>query len=946
MRRFLSVLSLFLVLTLQGSHLSWPGQQTTVDAEVEAILAQMGPEERVGQLFLVTFYGSDYGSDSEIARLISEYRVGGVVLLAENGNFSGEGDDLPEQIYRLTSELQRLAGGLQSEEIAGEPDSSANEGVYIPLFIGVEQGEGYPYDYLPSVMSPLPTSMAIGATWDPTLAQEAGRVAGQELTALGFNLLLGPSADVVQVPQPYTAGDMGTRVFGGEPFWVSQMTAAYVRGVHEGSEGRVAVVPRYFPGYGGADRLASVEIPTVRRSLDQLIQFDLKPFFAVTGGATDPLERAEGLMTGHIRYLGFQGDNPRLSTRPISLDQQALQVLLRLDRINSWRQSGGLLISDALGLRGVRRFYDPQEMSFSNRRVAQDAFLAGNDILYLGNFGGSSSTDQTARIIDTIEFFVQLYNTDPAFQARVDESVRRIIQAKLNLYQRFELDRVLSQTVALDAVGQNTQVALNVAQRALTLLSPEQAELLSAPRSGEHIVVFTDSRVVQQCPTCTARPLLAVDALQSAILRLYGPQASDLVSLANIQSFSFDQLSNYLQYGPQEVISGEGTPQPDALAIALNSADWIVFVMLNVDTNAVPSSDVVKRFLAYSPVGTDTQIVVMAMGAPYYLDSTEIGKLAAYYALYDYSEPFIDVAARALFLGVPESGASPVSVSGIGYDIFEVTSPDPDQIINLSVVNATEEAEEGTATLATPPVLEQGDTLFLTTSIILDQNAHPVPDGTPVEFIVEYLNTGLRDTLSAVTMGGVARADLPLVRAGDLRITAQSGLARNSNAIRLTVPDIGSAVISILPPDIPPTSTPSPTDTPTPESSVLNLTATAVPQGETGPQPRSVYFRDLFLSLLGLCGIGGVIFLLGLHKHDLNYALLISLPAFIVGLVGYNYYALLLPGAGYWRNLFGSSWGAGMATWVGGLLGAGVATLALYGWERWFGPSSGRRQRR
>jgi beta-N-acetylhexosaminidase len=944
MRRFFGVLALFSVLTLQGSALSWPDQQTITDAEVEAILAQMGPEERVGQLFLVTFYGSDYGPNSEIARLISEYRVGGVVLSVENGNFSSNGDDLPEQIYRLTSELQRLADGLSGEGVAGESDLSDSGRVYIPLFIGVEQGGSYPYDYLPYIISPLPTSMAIGATWDPELAGEAGRIAGQELAALGFNLLLGPSADVVQIPQPYTAGDMGTRVFGGEPFWVSQMTAAYVRGVHEGSEGRIAVVPRYFPGYGGADRLASVEIPTVRRSLDQLIQFDLKPFFAVTGGAADPLERAEGLMTGHIRYLGFQGDNPRLSTRPISLDQQALQVLLRLDSINSWRQSGGLLVSDALGLRGVRRFYDPREMSFSNRRVAQDAFLAGNDVLYLGGFGGSSSVDQTAKIIDTIEFFVQLYNADPAFQTRVDESVRRIIRTKLNLYQRFELDRVLSQPAALDVVGQNTQVSLNVAQRALTLLSPEQPELLSAPRSGEHIVIFTDSRVVQACQTCVARPLLAVDALQSAILRLYGPQASDLVSLANIQSFSFDQLSSYLQYGPQEVISGDGTPQPDALAIALNSADWIVFVMLNVDTSIVPSSDVVKRFLASPPVGADTQIVVMAMGAPYYLDSTEIGKLTAYYALYDYSEPFIDVAARTLFLGIPEGGASPVSVSGIGYDVFEATSPDPDQIINLSIINE-EGRGEGTSTPIPPLALGQGDTLFLVTSVILDQNAHPVPDGTPVEFIVEYLNTGLRDTLSATTTGGIARADLPLTRAGDLRITAQSGSARNSNAIRLTVPDTGSAVISILPPDIPPTPTPNPTDTPTPES-VLALNSTATPVFESNPQPRSVYFRDLFLSLLGLIGIGGAVFLFGLSKHDLNYALLTSLTVFIVGLIGYNYYALLLPGAGFWRSLFGSNWGAGMATWVGGLLGAGMGTLALYGWERWGGPLSGRQQRR
>ena len=94
------------------------------------------------------------------------------------------------------------------------------------------------------------------------------------------------------------------------------MTAAYVSGVHEGSSGRIAIAPRSFPGYGGADRLASVEIPTVRRSRDQLIQVDLQPFFSVTGNAADPSSVAEGFLVGHIRYQGFQGENPRLTTKP------------------------------------------------------------------------------------------------------------------------------------------------------------------------------------------------------------------------------------------------------------------------------------------------------------------------------------------------------------------------------------------------------------------------------------------------------------------------------------------------------------------------------------------------------------------------------------------------------------------------------------------------------
>ena len=39
------------------------------------------------------------------------------------------------------------------------------------------------------------------------------------------------------------------------------------------------------------------------------------------------------------------------------------------------------MISDALGVPAVRRYYDPQLQNFPHRQVAQDAFLAGNDLL-------------------------------------------------------------------------------------------------------------------------------------------------------------------------------------------------------------------------------------------------------------------------------------------------------------------------------------------------------------------------------------------------------------------------------------------------------------------------------------------------------------------------------------------------------------------------------------
>jgi beta-N-acetylhexosaminidase len=130
--------------------------------------------------------------------------------------------------------------------------------------------------------------MAIGATWVPDLARQVGFVAGSELSALGINLLLGPSLDVLESPREQ-GGDLGVRSFGGDPFWVGEMGKAYISGVHEGSTGRIAVISKHFPGYGSSDRLPEEEVATVRK-------FDKKKsnysFLTVTGdchyrGATD-----------------------------------------------------------------------------------------------------------------------------------------------------------------------------------------------------------------------------------------------------------------------------------------------------------------------------------------------------------------------------------------------------------------------------------------------------------------------------------------------------------------------------------------------------------------------------------------------------------------------------------------------------------------------------------
>ncbi len=152
-----------------------------------------------------------------------------------------------------------------------------------------------------------------------------------------------------------------------------------------GSGNAVVTAAKHFPGQGGSDRRPEDEVATVQKSMEQLRQIELAPFAAVTAGGNP---RAPGttaaLMTSHIRYRGFQG-NIRQLTPPISLAPQ-LQDLMGLKEFADWRAAGGVLISDALGVPAVRRYYDPPLTKFPHRQVAQDAFLAGNDLLYLSRF--------------------------------------------------------------------------------------------------------------------------------------------------------------------------------------------------------------------------------------------------------------------------------------------------------------------------------------------------------------------------------------------------------------------------------------------------------------------------------------------------------------------------------------------------------------------------------
>ena len=300
-----------------------------------------------------------------------------------------------------------------------------------------QDGDGPPNSEILNGLTPAPSYMALGATWNPANSKAVGQIVGQELSAMGVNLLLGPSLDVRTQPST-SVFDPGVNVFGGDPHWTGVMGDAYARGLQAGSAGRLAVTAKHFPGQGSLNDASF----TIDRSLDDLKKIDLPPFERLMLNPIDqgrPL--ADALLTTNARYRGFDG-NIRERTAPLSLDGAALQTLLDQPEVKAWRDRGGLLISDAPGSVMVREYYSATASSgtISVTQAALEAFQAGNDMLLLDNLRPG---DDAQAIRDVIAAFRQKYSTDPAFQQRVDSAVQRILRLKYRLYPNYDVTQVV-----------------------------------------------------------------------------------------------------------------------------------------------------------------------------------------------------------------------------------------------------------------------------------------------------------------------------------------------------------------------------------------------------------------------------------------------------------------------------------------------------------------------
>ncbi|MBN2085933.1 MAG: hypothetical protein JW748_11995 [Anaerolineales bacterium] len=905
--------AIFLVIGLPSLAFGRPYQEG-VSEDVLRIFNRLTVEEKIGQLFMVTFQGKDLTPASDIHQLISDSHIGGILLKRENANWrSGEGE---------AAAVLALSNGLQQIEADGAiAEESAEGGEYIPLFLAIPGGgDGYPDTQLAAELTHIASEMSIGATWQPSFARATGHILGQELALLGINMYLGPSLDVLESPNPGTTGDLGARTFGGDPFWVGKMGQAYVLGIQEGSDRQVAVIATHFPGIGASDRSPEEEVATIRKAFGDLQLIDLAPFAKVAASAPGLLGIADGFMVSHIRYQGLQG-NIRTSTRPVSLDPQALSLVMALPEFTAWREGGGITVSSSLGAQSMRKFYEATGQTFSNKGVALNAFQAGNDILQISNLASLEGQTELQAAIETIKYFQQSYETNSEFAGKVDQAVLRILALKKRLYPDFSIASVLKPDTGLANLKSDTVTSADICRAGATLISPDPASTggmgIEPPTSADRIVVLTDSRAVAPCPSCATELDIAPTAFADTILRLYGPGASGLIAPTRVQSYSFRDLFGYLQ----------GVDLPD-LEIALANSTVIVALIRTPSPN-LPESYAFQTLLSdRAALIRNKNIYVFALGAPYYLDSTDISKVYAYYALYSKHPSCLEVGARILLGDISPVGASPVNIEGTGYDLLTVLAPDPNQLIQISAEPYGAPASTATPTglmmqtqtvSPTPIGFMLGDHITFTAGPVVDHNQHIVPDGTGLSFQIDFPEGDIPPLLLvAETVDGMARVDYVLNREGVMQVSAFSEPAKNSTVIRLAVGEEPGFVTELAP-------TENLEPTPSPE-----ITPTATNSGTlsgNGGKVRAGWDTLLLMILILGAVSAAILYLAGRFGYTAcRWRILLS--SLVGGLAGYDLIAIAYSGANS-MAVWGGRWLSVLAGTAGAVLGAALAWASI-----------------
>jgi len=542
-------------------------------------------DEKIGQLFVVGAYGTfSNESGPRYAHLLHHVRdnhVGGVIWWT----------------FSNVSETAFLARELQRQS-------------RVPLFFSADLESGIGMRFADTTF--WPWAMAVAATGDPSLAEAQGRITAMEAKAVGINFIYAPVADVNVDPDNPV---INTRSYGEDPREVSKYVAAFIRGVQ--SQGVLACA-KHFPGHGDThtdshrtlplldvkrDRLEKVEWVPFRAAIDAGVASVMMGHLAVPALDPTPVPLRADVPPNERAYGTKPGEAIENGTMPATLSRPMIEGVLRHDL--GYR---GLVVTDAMDMGGLTEHFDAGE-------AAIRAIEAGEDQVLM-----SSNPDKAIAAVK------EAVRGGRLSEARIDESVRRILAAKATVtHDALTSDGLF---LAVDA-KEHQQVAEEIARRAVTLVRAKPG-LLPLTKGVPRVLLVTVSDFPE-----VANPLPDLDRELRSRDR-------------STQTFWIDSRTRDDELPP--IVAAAQTADVIVLGLAVRARSGAGLI-------AMPPA---ARTLVGQLTATAKPVISLSFGTPYLI--RELPSPETYLCAYGV-QPIMQVAVvKALYGEAPMSGKLPVTV--------------------------------------------------------------------------------------------------------------------------------------------------------------------------------------------------------------------------------------------------------------------------------------------
>ncbi|MBX9449581.1 MAG: hypothetical protein KL787_07670 [Taibaiella sp.] len=330
---------------------------------VDSVYQSLNQDQRIGQLFMVAAYsGGEKYNEPAITKLIQEHQIGGLIFMQGTA----------EAQARQTNKYQGIS--------------------HIPLLIGMDAEWGLGMR-LKGVRN-FPRQMMLGAARDEALVYEMGALIAEQCQRLGVHINFAPDIDINNNPKNPV---INFRSFGEDKSWVARLGLAYMKGMQDH---QVLACAKHFPGHGDVDIDSHLDLPVINKTKAELDSLELYPFKVLADSGV------ASVMVAHLSVTQLE-PVPNL---PTTLSYQVVTKLLQEEL-----KYQGLIITDALNMEGVTKYYEPGEVDFK-------AFRAGNDILLF--------SEDVPLAVGKIRKEIQSGNLT---EARLAYSVKKILGAKFDV---------------------------------------------------------------------------------------------------------------------------------------------------------------------------------------------------------------------------------------------------------------------------------------------------------------------------------------------------------------------------------------------------------------------------------------------------------------------------------------------------------------------------------